>query len=111
METPNTLVLDSKPEIDTPSSNTSVTPKPSELITSYVKMVVDESRRYMRLIDTAKTATKKQFYMKKLKANNQILAKLLPLQERQTARELAPTAVISPNETPVDTLAEVVDNS
>jgi len=42
---------------------------------------------YKNLIDGAKTKTKKQFYMKKLKANNKVFSNLLVLYDAQNPNE------------------------
>lgn len=62
-----------------------ITPNRPEIIQTYIKIVTTESRNCMRLIDGAKTNTKKQYFLKKLKENNQLLAKLLELQAQHTS--------------------------
>jgi len=45
------------------------------------------SIEYKNLIDGAKTKTKKQFYTKKLKANNKVFANLVVLYDAQNPNE------------------------
>jgi hypothetical protein len=70
-----------------PDETTSTaTPPPKitamDLIMDEVRMAVKVTQHYDELIKTAKTATKKAFYHKKLKANNEYIMKALVMLER-----------------------------
>lgn len=49
-----------------------------------VQFYYNESMRFKELIDTAKTKTKRNYYRKKLKDNNQIFSKYLYLYDKVT---------------------------
>jgi len=51
-----------------------------------VQFYYSESMRFKDLIDTAKTKTKRNYYRKKLKDNNQIFSKYLYLYDKVTDR-------------------------
>ena len=58
-----------------------------DLMASFVKQLVAKSKDFQQKIETAKTETKKRFYLKKLKANNKELANALVRLEHLTKKE------------------------
>lgn len=59
--------------------NDTSTPQPTlaDIVRAEIASLRDTSLQYRKIIDTAKTNYKKQYYMKKLKKNNKKLMEML----------------------------------
>ncbi len=80
-------LVDQSPRIDTSAPQHTF----ADYLSAHIRFLVSVSKEYQAKITTAKTGTKKQYYLKKLKKNNKTLADMLVRYEHVSRSTAATT--------------------